>query len=347
MKIRAIVISLLLLPQATSSAQAAQVAPARLCEGYGGTPQGSEQPYPGMVWVPGGTFTMGDDDERSEERAAHKVTVSGFWIDRHEVTNAQFAIFVEATGYRTIAERGLDPKERPDLPPELLAAGASVFHQPDSLMNLVDIGQWWRFVPGANWRHPAGPDCSIEGKANLPVVDVAYEDALAYARWLGRELPTEAQWEFAARGGVDGATYGWGEDYYDPVDGWRANSWQGMFPLSDSGEDGYRGTAPVGCFPANGYGLFDMIGNVWEYAADWYLPGHPPAPASDPIGPPREVAVNYAETADPLVVIKGGSWLCAPNFCARYRPAARQPQELGLGASHLGFRTVINSPRTE
>ncbi|HXV25163.1 MAG TPA: formylglycine-generating enzyme family protein [Alphaproteobacteria bacterium] len=342
-----VIVSGICLPQPPGGLLADQSEPPRLCETYAGAPERSERPYPGMVWIPGGTFTMGDDDERSEERAAHQVSVSGFWIDRHEVTNAQFAAFVEATGYRTVAERGLDPKERPDLPPELLAPGATVFHQPDGLLNLVDISQWWRYVPGADWRHPTGPDSSIKGKANHPVVNVAHEDALAYARWLGSELPSEAQWEFASRGGLDRQTYAWGEDYYNPVDGWRANSWQGAFPLKDSGADGYRSIAPVGCYAANGYGLFDMIGNVWEYTADWYLPGHPSASAANPKGPTHEAAVSYSGAVGPLVVIKGGSWLCAPNFCARYRPAARQPQELGLGASHLGFRTVINGSPPE
>ena len=228
-----------------------------------------------MVWIEGGRFTMGDDEERPEERAAHEVTVKGFWIDRHEVTNAEFARFVEATGYVTVAERGLDPKDHPGMPPELLAPGAVVFTPPDGVLDLVDVNQWWRYVAGADWRHPSGPGSSIEGRDNHPVVNVAYEDALAYAEWLGRALPTEAQWEFAARGGLDGATYSWGDEYYDPVAGWRANSWQGLFPLKDDADDGYPGTAPVGCFAPNGYGLFDMAGNVWEYARDWYVPEHP------------------------------------------------------------------------
>lgn len=325
----------------------AAAAEERLCDGYVGVPASSD-PTADSVWIEGRTFTMGDD-ERPEERVEHEVTVSGFWIDRHEVTNAQFLHFVAATGYVTIAERGLDPKEHAGLPPELLVPGSVVFSIPDSVLNLVDVRQWWRFVPGANWRHPLGPGSSIEGKDNHPVVDVAYEDALAYARWLGRDLPTEAQWELAARGGLDGATYSWGDKYYDPVEGWQANTWQGLFPLEDGADDGYHGTAPVGCFAPNGYGLFDMIGNVWEYARDWWLPGHPAQPASDPTGPPQVLAARYAWPAEPSVVIKGGSWLCAPNFCARYRPAARQPQELGLGASHLGFRTALNRsvPATE
>ena len=189
---------------------------------------------------------MGDDDQRPEERAAHRVTVAPFRIDRHEVTNAQFERFVDATGYHTVAERGLPAEDHPGLPPELLAPGAVVFATPDGLLDLVDVRTWWRYVAGADWRHPAGPGSSIEGKGNHPVVNIAYEDAAAYARWLGRELPTEAQWEFAARGGLDGATYGWGEDYYDPAAGWRANTWQGVFPLKDNADDGHRGTAPVG-----------------------------------------------------------------------------------------------------
>ena len=318
------------------------VSPAALCKDYAGLPEG-DGPHAGMVWIEGGSFAMGDDDERPEERAVHEVTVGGFWIDRHEVTNAQFARFVEAMDHVTVAERGLDPKEHPGMPPELLAPGAVVFTPPDGLLNLVDVSQWWRYVPGADWRHPSGPGSSIEGKQNHPVVNIAYEDVRAYARWLGRELPTEAQWEFAARGGLDGATYSWGDEYYDPVAGWRANTWQGFFPLEDEADDGWHGAAPVGCFAPNGYGLVDMAGNVWEYARDWYVPEHPPEPASDPQGPGLAVAAHYAAGAVPSVVIKGGSYLCAPNFCTRYRPAARQPQELGLGASHLGFRTVLDA----
>ena len=220
-----------------AGAKADAAPPAALCDPYPGLPEG-DGPHAGMVWIEGGTFTMGDDEERPEERAAHEVTVGGFWIDRHEVTNAEFARFIEATRYVTVAERGLDLKDHPGVPPELLAPGAVVFTPPDGLLNLVDVSQWWRFVPGADWRHPSGPGSSIEGRDNHPVVDVAYEDAQAYARWLGRELPTEAQWEFAARGGLNGATYSWGDEYYDPVDGWRANTWQGLFPLKDDVEDG-------------------------------------------------------------------------------------------------------------
>lgn len=310
-----------------------------LCEAYAGLPEG-EGPTAGMVWIEGGRFTMGADDQRPEEQPPHPVEVSGFWIDRHEVTNAQFARFVEETGYQTVAERGLDPKKFPHLPPELTQPGAMVFSPPERVANLRDVTQWWRYVPGANWRQPRGPGSSIEGKENYPVVQVALEDARAYAHWAGRELPSEAQWEFAARGGLEGATYAWGESY-DPLEGWKANTWQGAFPLEDKAVDGHGGTAPVGCFAPNGYGLFDVAGNVWEYTSDWYLPRHAGRPAKDPRGPELMVVASFMGPTGPQAVIKGGSYLCAPNFCARYRPAARQPHELSLGASHIGFRTVL------
>lgn len=305
-----------------------------LCASYSGLPE-DEGPQSGMVRIAGGTFTMGNDEGWPEERPAHRVTVSAFWIDRHEVTNAQFARFVAATGYRTVAERGLDPAERPDLPPELLVPGSMVFDRDGA------TGPGWSYRTGASWRHPSGPGSSIDGLPNRPVVQVAYEDALAYARWLERDLPTEAEWEFAARGGLDGATYAWGNDYYDPALGWQANSWQGPFPGHDEGLDGFGGLAPVGCYPANGYDLLDMTGNVWEYVRDWYVPGHPAATQLDPTGPDLALASRLAGPGGPSVVIKGGSWLCAPTFCARYRPSARQAQELGLGTNHVGFRTVL------
>lgn len=309
-----------------------------LCDAYGGLP-GDDGPTKGMVRLDGGTFTMGDDDERPEERAAHTVTVSPFRIDRHEVTNAQFAAFVRATGYVTIAEKGLDPAQYPALPPELLAPGGMVFRAPARAELRGNVGQWWSYVAGASWRQPAGPGSSIDGLDNHPVVQIAHADALAYAAWLGRDLPTEAEWEFAARGGLEGATYGWG-DAYDPLGGWLANTWQGSFPIADDALDGHHGTAPVGCFAPNGYGLFDMAGNVWEYARDFYLPGHFPEPAVNPQGPAAELAARHSPTGLPQVTVKGGSWLCAPDFCLRYRPAARQPQEPDLGSNHIGFRTV-------
>ncbi len=309
-----------------------------LCQSYAGLPEGDGKSR-GMVRLDGGTFTMGDDDERPEERTAHTVTVSPFWIDRHEVTNAQFRAFVEATGYVTVAEKGLDPAQYPGLPPELLQPGGMVFREPGRADLRGNVTQWWSYVPGADWRHPAGPGSSIEGLDNHPVVQIAHADALAYAEWLGRDLPTEAEWEFAARGGLEGATYSWG-DTYDPVEGWQANTWQGSFPVADETLDGHHGTAPVGCFAPNGYGLHDMAGNVWEYARDFYLPGHFPEPARDPAGPSPALSARYSPTGMPQVTVKGGSWLCAPTFCLRYRPAARQPQEPDLGSNHIGFRTV-------
>ena len=311
-----------------------------LCESYSGLP-GGEGPTAGMVEVAGGTFTMGSADQRPEERTPHRVTVSDFWIDRHEVTNAQFARFVEATGYVTVAERGLDPAEHPGIPPELLVPGSMVFSQPEQVAGLDDAMQWWRYVPEANWRQPTGPGSSIEGLDNHPVVQIAFEDAQAYAEWASLRLPTEAEWEYAARGGLDGATYVWG-DTYDPVDGWKANTWQGAFPLENQKLDDYWGTAPVGCFAPNGYGLYDMAGNVWEYTSDWWVPGLPEVAQTDPQGPPVELAARFSHPAvGPQRVVKGGSWLCAPNYCARYRPAGRQPQDMGLGTNHIGFRTVL------
>lgn len=304
----------------------------------------STDPTAGMVWIEGGSFIMGENDERPEERPAHRVTLEGFWIDRHEVTNAEFAAFVTATGYVTVAERGIDPADYPGMPPELLQPGGMVFAEPAEVATREDVTQWWRYVPGANWRAPSGPGSSIEGREDHPVVQVAQEDARAYAAWRGRALPSEAQWEYAARGGLDGATYSWGETYFDPAQGWQANTWQGSFPVADGREDGFHGTAPVGCFAPNGYGLHDMAGNVWEYTADWFVPGHPATDAHDPPGPPEALAASFGGAPGAMVVIKGGSWLCAPNFCARYRPSGRQPQEVGLGSNHIGFRTVLAGP---
>jgi formylglycine-generating enzyme required for sulfatase activity len=280
---------------------------------------------------------MGSEQHRSEERFAHTVHVDSFWIDRHEVTNAQFGKFVEATGYVTLAERGADPKTHPGMPRELLAPGSVVFIQPNRTAADAPTTQWWQYVAGADWRHPTGPGSSIAGKENHPVLHVAYEDALAYARWRGRTLPTEAQWEFAARGGRDGED-DW-SSAYGPDNKPIANTWQGVFPVFNTEEDGYAGTAPVGCFPPNGYGLYDMIGNVWEWTSDWYRPGHPKELASNPNGPDLE-SLHLTSGSAPSRVIKGGSFLCAANYCSRYRPAARQPQETDLGAGHIGFRTV-------
>ena len=284
-----------------------------------------------MVWIEGGNFTKGAAEFYAEEGPPQEMNVDGFWIDRFEVTNARFGEFVSATGYVTVAERQPDPNDFPDIDPALLQPGSVVFVMPtDSAGKLT---QWWHFVPGANWREPAGPGSSNEGRNDHPAVHITFQDARAFADWLGHDLPTEAQWEFAARGGLDKAYFAWGNEYL--VDGiHQANTWQGVFPLMNANEDTFAATAPAGCFPANGYGLYDMIGNVWEWVDDWYYPvNSQQAPAGTTGHDPRQPGV-------PVKVIKGGSYLCAENYCRRYRPAARHPQETTLGAAHIGFRTV-------
>lgn len=326
-----------------SSAPAVAVDPeARLCRAYSGLPKGfgpsagTDRP-PGMAFVEGGRFRMGSDAHYPEERPIRSVTVGSFWIDRHEVTNAQFAAFVAATGYRTTAETGFDPKDLPGLPPEAAAPGSMVFRQPDRPAGTSET-DWWVYVPGASWRAPEGPGSSIDGRGNEPVVQVSWRDAKAYAAWLGRDLPTEAEWEFAARGGLEDAPYAWGVEVR-PGGRYMANSWQGLFPVLDEGSDGFKGRAPVGCFQANGLGLFDVTGNVWEMTLDLWAAGHRAEPPVLPVG----LSQPDGGPLQPRV-IKGGSYLCSTNYCGRYRPASRQPQETGLGASHVGFRTVLRVP---
>jgi sulfatase modifying factor 1 len=269
-------------------------------------------PETGMVRLAGGSFRMGAAAVRAEEGPERTETVGPFSIDRTEVTNAAFARFVADTGYRTVAERPLSAKDYPQLTAAQRRPASLVF------VGLKDPNVW-RVVPGATWRHPTGPRSSIEGKGAWPVVHIAYEDALAYARWAGRDLPTEAEWEYAARGGVDGARYTWGDEPQTDAEP-RANTWQGVFPIVDRGADGHAArAAPVGCFDANGFGLFDIAGNVWEWTKDRY-------------------------EAEPAHVIKGGSFLCSDDFCFRYRPAARTPGPPDSGASHIGFRTVLREP---
>lgn len=296
----------------------------------------------GMVFIPGGSFQMGSDTMRPEERFARSVHVDGFWMDKHEVTNAQFQQFVEATGYVTVAERGLDAASHPNMSADLLAPGSVVFIKPTDLKSGGSITQWWQYRRGADWRHPDGPDSSIGGRKNHPVVHVAFEDAEAYAKWRGHSLPTEAQWEFAALGGLS-ADSDWTKPY-DKSGKPTANTWQGYFPLLNTMEDGFEGTAPAGCFKPNGYGLQDMLGNVWEWTRDWYVPGHPRKRSvqNNPTGPTPGLMKAFAPAQIARRVIKGGSYLCAFNYCSRYRPSARQPQEEDLGAAHLGFRTVLN-----
>ena len=294
----------------------------------------------GMVLVQGGEFVQGAAAARQEEGPPRRTRVGSFWIDRTEVTNDDFARFVAATGYVTLAERALDPKAYPTLSGDQLKPSAIVFVVAETPTQ-GDPGQWWQVVQGANWRHPQGPNSTIEGKGALPVVQIGWTDALAYAQWLGRDLPTEAEWEYAARGGLQGAAYTWGDKPLD-ISKPQANVWQGPFPAVDTGADGYKAqVAPVGCFPANGYGLHDMAGNVWEWTRDWYAPGLPASEIVDPVGPVERAAYDPDDPTERKHVIKGGSFLCADNFCFRYRPPARQAGPADTGSDHVGFRTVL------
>lgn len=286
--------------------------------------------HPGMVWVPSGRVTVGDTVYQEEQPLQTRV-IAGFWMDRTEVTNAQFAAFVKATGYVTVAERPVDTKAHPGLPPPLQEPGAVVFIQPTDLSRGGDVRQWWQYRPGANWRHPGGPDTSIVGRDAFPVVAVTIEDAQAYARWKGASLPTEAEWEWAARGGSPPTPGQTGQ----PA---QANTWQGVFPVQNAATDGFAGIAPVACYTPNGYGLFDMIGNVWELTQDLYVPYHD---ARDNRPPDEAPVAQRSGRVSGQHVIKGGSYLCAPNYCMRYRAAARQGQEDDLATSHLGFRTIL------
>src|SRR5437764_1773976 len=296
-----------------------------------------------MVRVPAGTFQMGSDAFYPEERPVHPVALDGFWIDEHPVTNAEFRRFHKATGYVTLAERPLEPRDYPEADPALLVPGSLVFTKPDGPVSLDDALQWWRYQPGADWRHPEGPGSTLDGRDRHPVVHIAYQDADAYAGWAGKELPTEAEWEFAARGGLDGAVFPWGDEV-TPKGRPMANTWEGNFPYENLLLDGYEGTSPVGTFPANGYGVFDVCGNVWEWTSDWFTPRHSD-PAPSPCCAPRnprvtsnaEAFVQDQPGADiPRRVIKGGSHLCAPNYCFRFRPAARQGETADTSTSHIG-----------
>ena len=313
-----------------------------------GTRAGTTPPARGMVWVPGGEFLMGSDDFYPEERPAHRVTVDGFWMDARPVTNAEFRRFVRETGYVTVAERAPDPADYPGADPALLVPGSLVFKQPPRPVPLDDYRAWWSYVPGACWRHPEGPGSTLHGRERHPVVHIAYADAAAYAAWAGKELPTEAEWEFAARGGLDGAVFAWGDEFA-PRGRMMANTWQGEFPHENLALDGYPGTSPAGSFPPNGYGLYDMIGNVWEWTADFFTPDHTGhtsgsccAPANPRVdAPENSYAAGQPGGHIPRKVLKGGSHLCAPNYCLRYRPAARQPETVDTSASHVGFRCIV------
>jgi formylglycine-generating enzyme len=304
------------------------------------------RPGRGMVWIPGGSFLMGSDDHYPEEAPAHRVTVDGFWMDRHTVSNDQFARFIQKTGYVTVAERAADPAAYPGAKPELLVPASTVFSQPRQRVDLRNQYNWWSYVPGANWRHPQGPGSSIKKRPDHPVVHVAWEDVDAYAEWANKQVPTEAQWEFAARGGLDGTAYAWGNEF-TPAGRWMANTWQGEFPIENLKLDGYEGTAPVGSFPPNDYGLLDMVGNVWEWTSDWYQEHgevtHACCTAVNPRGGDREDSYDHRqpEVRIPRKVMKGGSHLCAPNYCQRYRPPARMAQAVDTSTSHLGFRCIM------
>jgi formylglycine-generating enzyme required for sulfatase activity len=307
---------------------------------------GARAQAPDVVALAGAEFRMGSDDHYPEEAPAHSVRVDAYAIDRHEVTNRQYAAFVAATGWVTVAERPLDPTDYPGAPPENLVPGSLVFTPTPGPVDLRHLSQWWTWTPGASWRHPEGPGSGIEDRPDHPVVHVAHEDAAAYVDWAGATLPTEAQWEHAARGGLDGATYTWGDEAR-PGGRLMANTWDGPdFPWRSTGESGWLRTAPVGSFPANGYGLHDMAGNVWEWTGDWWAQQHP-APAGhaccvpqNPRGGDLEGSLDprQPQFAVPRKVIKGGSHLCADTYCLRYRPAARRPQAVDTGMGHLGFR---------
>ena len=307
-----------------------------------------DPPAPGMVWIHGGTFLMGSDHHYPEEAPAHRVTVDGLWIDRHTVTNAEFARFVHKTGYLTVAEQAPDPADYPGAKPDMLVPASTVFVAPPHRVDLDNHYNWWTYVPGADWRHPQGPGSSSRKRPDHPVVQVAWDDVQAYAAWAGKGLPTEAEWELAARGGLDGAEFAWGDEL-NPRGRWMANTWQGEFPIENLKKDGYAGTAPVGSFPPNGYGLLDMIGNVWEWTTDWYQAHAETSHACCTVDSPR--GGNREQSYDPQLpgvriprkVMKGGSHLCAPNYCRRYRPAARMPQAVDTSTSHLGFRCIIRA----
>jgi formylglycine-generating enzyme required for sulfatase activity len=301
-----------------------------------------------MMYIPGGTFRMGSDRHYPEEAPVHRVRVDGFWMDRHPVTNRKFREFVRATGHVTFAEIAPDPKDYPGALPDLLFAGSLVFKKPDHQVDLRNWAEWWTFLKGADWRHPYGPRSSITGLDDLPVVHVAFADALAYACWAGKDLPSEAEWEFAARGGLDGAEFTWGDEF-TPGGRHQANTWQGEFPRQNLAADGYQRTSPVNAFPPNGYGLYDMIGNVWEWTTDWYAtkhPAHAPKPCCIPENPRGGAESGSYDPCQPQVkiprkVLKGGSHLCAPNYCRRYRPAARHAQPIDTSTSHVGFRCIV------
>jgi formylglycine-generating enzyme len=344
-------------PVAASKPEASRVAGAETASAFRPTipnPAAAPGSAPvGMVWIPGGEFSMGGEDPREsicggreamdDARPIHRVAVDGFWMDATEVTNDQFAKFVEATHYVTVAERTPRAEDYPDAPVENLVAGSVVFTPPDHEVPLDNHYQWWAYLHDANWRRPTGPDSGIEGKGNYPVVQIGYEDAEAYAKWAGKRLPTEAEWEFAARGGKAGQLYFWGDEL-NPGGKWMANIFEGTFPNNDTGKDGFKGIAPVGKFPTNGYGLYDIAGNVWEWCSDWYRPDYfeelakAGGVAKNPRGP--EVPWDPAEPNEKKRVHRGGSFLCTDQYCTRYMVGTRGKGEVSTGSNHLGLRCV-------
>lgn len=341
-------------------------------------PETQEAPFKsnaleGMVWIKGDTYTRGTKESpdlpfNPEERPVHKVTVDGFYLETHEVTNAQFQKFVDATGYKTQAEKGWSKKDFPKAPPEALKPGAIVFSGPPAAVELRGEGaewQWWRFQEGASWKNPTGPGSDLKGKENYPVVCITWEDANAYCKWAGKRLPTEAEWELAARGGKEGLDYIWG-DKPKPGEKWLANVFTGEFPHKDTGDDGFKGAAPIKSYPPNPYGLYDMAGNVWEHCSDYYRPDAYALflknPKDNPTGPSGGVSqpeVNWFMQNDkwpsPIVfgkqhplsllhVTKGGSFLCHTSYCLRYRPGARHYSESLAPTNHTGFRCAADGP---
>jgi formylglycine-generating enzyme required for sulfatase activity len=299
-----------------------------------------------MVWIPGGTFLRGSDNPKMRDAMPrHEITVDGFWMEQTAVTNEEFRRFVDATGYVTIAERTPEAKDFPGAPPENLVAGSVVFSPPSGPVSLDNHLQWWNYIKGASWRHPDGPSSDLNGRENHPVVQVAWDDAVAYARWAGKRLPTEAEFELAARGGLKNQKYAWGDDF-KPEGRWMANIWQGHFPYENTGEDGFKATAPVGSFPANGYGLYDMSGNVWEWCSDWYRADYYQTlvslgiPIRNPDGPKDSFDPSEPRTAKR--VMRGGSYLCTDQYCTAYEVGARGKGAPDSGTNHVGFRCVLS-----
>jgi formylglycine-generating enzyme len=327
----------------------------------GTTPSGIQAPAPApaeMAWIPGGTFVMGSQDasSRLNERPAHKVTLDGFWIDQHDVTNAQFRKFINATGYKTTAELPVNWENlKKQLPPNTpkpddkdLEPGSLVFKPTKAQVDLREMGNWWHWVKGADWQHPEGPESNIVGRDDHPVVQVSWDDAVAYAKWAGKQLPTEAQWEYAARGGLDQKRFAWGDDFKSGGK-FMANTWTGDFPYNNTKEDGFVGTSPVKSFPANGYGLYDMGGNVWNWVGDWYRPDTHARQmlaesCENPQGPTSSFSINHPDQTQERVT-KGGSFLCHANYCESYRPSARRGTPPDTGMSHIGFRCAKSAPQ--